>query len=125
MWLPRSLQERMGPAMAPLSPWGEGLGVRGRQDAFGLTYECPDLFSWKAHQPDHPGRVERGELAPGRLRKARRLRGAAQDTVREDDAGPGDRRSQEVGVARPRRGGISDRPEMELHAPPAPRAQVP
>ena len=47
---------------------------------------------------------------------ARRLRGAAQDPRREDPAGAGDRRGEEVRAARPRRRGLPDRPQVELHA---------
>ena len=64
------------------------------------------------------------QLAPEGLRGARRLQGAAQDPGarrgRRHDAGAGDRRGQGVGPARPRRRGLSDRPEVELHAAPVP-----
>src|SRR5579863_3477839 len=90
-----------------------------------LADERADLFSRATHRSDHPDGTERGKLAAGRLRAARRLRGAAQDRVGEDDAGPGDRRSEEVGLARPGRGGIPDRAEVELHATPVRRAEVP
>ncbi len=52
----------------------------------------------------------------GRLCRARRLRRAEKDPGREDPAGHRDRRSQEVGAARPRRSGLPHRPQMELHA---------
>ena len=44
---------------------------------------------------------------------------------RRHDAGAGDRRGQVVGPARPRRRGLSDRAEVELHAAPVPGRQVP
>ena len=56
------------------------------------------------------------QLAARRLRRARRLRGAEEDPRREDPAGDGDRRGEEVGAARPRRRGLPDRPQVELHA---------
>jgi hypothetical protein len=40
----------------------------------------------------------------------------AQDHRREADARAGDRRSEGLGAARPRRRGLPDRPEVELHA---------
>ena len=43
----------------------------------------------------------------------------------EDPGRRGDRRSEEVGAARPRRRGLPDRAQVELHAPPVPRPEVP
>ena len=64
--------------------------------------------------------LERRELASRRLRGARRLQAAAPDPRRKDSARAGHRRSQGVGPARPRRCGLPDRPEVELHAAPVP-----
>ena len=67
----------------------------------------------------HPdGGAHRQELAARGLRRARRLRRAEEDPQREDSARPGDRRGQELGAARARRRGLSDRPQVELHAAP-------
>ena len=65
----------------------------------------------------------RPQLAPRGLRGARRLRGAEEDPRREDPAGAGHRRSEEVGAARPRRRGLSDRAQVELHAAAVHRAR--
>ena len=69
--------------------------------------------------------LDRQQLAARRLRRARRLRGAEEDPRREDPAGDGDRRGQEIGVARARRRGLSDRAQVELHAAAVPGRQVP
>ncbi len=63
-----------------------------------------------------------GRLAPEGLRGARRLPGACAGSwseptaSRADDARAGHRRGQVVGAARPRRRGLSDRAQVELHA---------
>ncbi len=49
----------------------------------------------------------------------------APDHRREADARAGDRRGQGLCAARPRRCGLSDRTEVELHAAPVPGAEVP
>ena len=68
--------------------------------------------------------INGAELAPAGLPGARRLRRAEEDPRREDHARPGDRRAQEVGAPRPRRRGLPDRPQVELHAQELPRAEV-
>ncbi|CAA9408209.1 MAG: NADH-ubiquinone oxidoreductase chain F, partial [uncultured Ramlibacter sp.] len=84
-----------------------------------------DLLPRSPHQPADLRRPPRYQLAPGRLRGARRLQGAAQDHRRRPDPGPGDRHRQGIGLARPRRCGLPHRPEVELHAAPVPRPEVP
>src|SRR5574337_375196 len=89
----------------------------------------PDLLSRPACRRADLRRARRPQLAPGRLRSARRLPGAAQGARRRrrrgHDTGAGDRRSQGIGAARPRRCRLSHRPEVELHAAEVHRAEVP
>ena len=84
------------------------------------AFRIPELRSGR----DPDGRAQRQQLAPQGLRGARRLRRAAQDPRREDSARAGHRRAQEVGAARPRRRGLPDRPQVELHAQELRRRQV-
>ena len=63
----------------------------------------------------HDG-AHRRQLAPHGLRGARRLRRRCARSCREDPARPGDRRGEEIGAARPRRRGLPDRAQVELHA---------
>ena len=84
-----------------------------------------DLLPRPPHRAADLRRTRRQQLAPEGLRGARRLPGAAQDPRQGDggagdDARPGDRRGQGSAPARPRRRGLPDRPEVELHAAPVP-----
>ena len=88
-----------------------------------------DLLPRPPHRRADLRRPGRQQLAPEGLRSARRLPGAAQDPGhgrrRRHDARPGDRRGQGLGPARPRRRGLPDRPEVELHAAQLPGPEVP
>ena len=65
--------------------------------------------------------LERPQLAPRRTTSsAAATRRCARSCDEKHDARAGHRRRQGVGPARPRRRGLPDRPEVELHAAPVP-----
>ena len=74
---------------------------------------------------DHHVGPDRQQLAARRLRCARRLRRAEEDTGRQGAAGDRHRRGQEVSAAGSRRGRLPDRLEMELHAAAVRGAEIP